>query len=144
MVPIVSGLQADAKHRLVRLMQPFPSLNSRSCQAYGLKLRVRPTLTQWVRSFIVRVMILCNAALHRLVWGVDELRLTDDTASLHAVQHQAVQVNVEIGDDAKALYQRDRAAVGFVRLKTSLPEQVARDHPVHHLQHRRYQLGLCG
>lgn len=40
--------------------------------------------------------------------------------------------------------QRDRAAVGFVRLEPSLPEQVARDHPVHHLQQRRYLLGLCG
>ena len=42
------------------------------------------------------------------------------------------------------LDQRDRAAVGLVGLQTGLPEQVARDHAVHRLQHGRHQLGLCG
>jgi hypothetical protein len=50
------------------------------------------------------------------------------TLSVHAVQHQAVQVDVEVGGRAKALDQRDRAAVGLVGLETGLPEQVARDH----------------
>ena len=55
-----------------------------------------------------------------------------------------MQVNVEVGRRAKALDQRDRAAVGFVRLEPSLAEQVARDYAVHHLQYRRHQLVLCG
>ena len=45
------------------------------------------------------------------------------------------------------LDQRDRAAVGLVGLvglETGLPEQVARDHAVHNLQHGRHQLGLRG
>ena len=42
------------------------------------------------------------------------------------------------------LDQRDRAAVGLVGLETGLPEQSARDHAVHHLQHERHPLGLCG
>ena len=42
------------------------------------------------------------------------------------------------------LDQRDRAAVGLVALETGLPEQVARDHALHDLQHGRHQLGLRG
>ena len=41
----------------------------------------------------------------------------------------------QVGGRAKALYQRDGAAVGLVGLETGLTEQVARDHAVHHLQH---------
>ena len=74
----------------------------------------------------------------------DELRLPVNATPVHAVQDQAVKVNVEVGRQAEALNQRDRAAVGFLRLEPSLAEQVARDHTVHHLQHRRHQLGLCG
>ena len=46
-------------------------------------------------------------------------------------------------DRAKALDQRPRRC-RFICLETSLPEQVARDDAVHHLQHGRHQLGLCG
>ena len=74
----------------------------------------------------------------------DEGRFTVGIASVHAVQHQAVDVYVEIGGRAEALDQRDRAAVGLVGLETGLPEQVARDHAVHHLQHGCHQLGLRG
>ena len=63
---------------------------------------------------------------------------------VHAVQHQTVQVNVEIGRRPKSLNQRDCAAVGLKGLETGLVEQVARDHPVHHLKHRRYQQRLRG
>ena len=42
------------------------------------------------------------------------------------------------------LDQRDRAAVGLIALETGLPEQVARDHAVHDLQHGRHQLRLSG
>ena len=75
--------------------------------------------------------------------GVDELRRAVGAAPVHAVQDQAVKVNVQVDGRAKALNQSDRAAVGFVRLEPSLAEQVPRDHAVHHLQHGRHQLGLC-
>ena len=42
------------------------------------------------------------------------------------------------------LDQRDRAAVGLIALETGLPEQVARDHTLHDLQHGRHQLRLSG
>ena len=40
-----------------------------------------------------------------------EDRFAFGVAAVHAVQHQAVKVNVEIGRRAKSLYQRDRAAI---------------------------------
>jgi hypothetical protein len=66
---------------------------------------------------------------------LDEFRRAVDTQSVHPVQHQAVQVNVQVGRGAEALDGRDRAAVGPVALETRLPEQVARDHG-HHRRHR--------
>ena len=36
------------------------------------------------------------------------------------------------------------AEQAFLGLETDLPEQVALDHGVHHLQHGRHQLGLRG
>jgi len=75
--------------------------------------------------------------------GLDEYRLAV-RAPVHAVQHQAMEVNMGIGRRPKSLDQRDRAAVGLVRLEAGLLEQVARDHTVHDLQHRRCQHRLCG
>jgi len=78
--------------------------------------------------------------LQRLVGWLgyfDEDRLAFGVALVYAVQHQAVKVNDEVGGRAKALDQRDRAAVSLFSLQTCLPEQVARDDAVHHLQHRR-------
>ena len=49
--------------------------------------------------------------------GLDEHRHAIGAAPVHPVQHQAVQVDVQVGGGAEAL---------------------------HHLQHRRHQLGLCG
>ena len=51
---------------------------------------------------------------------------------------------LSLGRRPKTLDQRDGSAVGFVRLEPSLAEQMARDHAVHHLQHRRDQFGLRG
>jgi len=77
-----------------------------------------------------------------------EDRFAFGAAPVHAVQHQAVKVNVEIGGRTvhpqPRLDQRDHAAVSLFSLQTCLPEQVARDDAVHHLQHRRHQLGLRG
>jgi hypothetical protein len=63
-------------------------------------------------------------------------------APVHAVKHQAMEVNIEIGPIAKSLDQRDRAAIGFIGLEAGLLEQVGRDHAVHNLQHRRHQQWL--
>jgi len=85
--------------------------------------------------------------LQRLVgWRgyFDEDRFAFGVAPVHAVQHQAVKVNVEIGGRTKSLDQRDRAAVSLLGIQPGLIEQVARDGSMHHLQHGRHQLRLCG
>jgi len=59
--------------------------------------------------------------LQRLVgWRghFDEDRFAFGVAAVHAVQHQAVKVDVEIGGRAKSLDQRDRAALGLFSLQT--------------------------
>ena len=61
--------------------------------------------------------------LRRLVgWRrqVDELRLDVCAEPVHAVQHQAVKVNVETGCELKALDQLDRATLGLVGLYSRL------------------------
>ena len=88
----------------------------------------------------------CGRRPQRFIAGrghFDKHRLTVG-APVRAVEHQAVQVDVEVGGGTKSLDQRDRGAVGLVGLETGLPEQGARDHAVHHLQHGHHQLGLCG
>jgi hypothetical protein len=76
--------------------------------------------------------------------GLDEGWHTVGLTAVHAIQHQAVQVNVEVGGGAKALDQRDRAAVALVGLEPGSLQQMACDHALHHLQHRRDPLGLRG
>ena len=66
--------------------------------------------------------------------------LFDDIAPVHATQHQAVQVDVEVGAEPF------RHKLGWISVtaplsassghETGLPKQVARDHAVHHLQLR--------
>ena len=55
----------------------------------------------------------------------DERRRAVGAAPVHAVQRQAVKVDVEVGGRAKALDQCDRAAVSLLGHETRLPEQVA-------------------
>jgi hypothetical protein len=74
----------------------------------------------------------------------DEHRQTIGVAPVHAVQHQAVQVDVEVGGGAEALDQRDGAAVACVGLQPRAVQQMACDHALHHLQHRRNEVGLRG
>jgi hypothetical protein len=76
--------------------------------------------------------------------GFDEHRHAIGAASVHPVQHQAVQVDVQVGGRAKTLDQRDCAAMALRGLEPDVVQQMARDHALHHLQHRRDQLGLCG
>jgi hypothetical protein len=46
-------------------------------------------------------------------------------APIHPVQHEAVQVNVEVGGRPEALNQRDGATVAFVGLELRRPVDVA-------------------
>ena len=73
----------------------------------------------------------------------DKNRRAVGATPAHAVQHQAVKVDVEIGRRAKAQDQRHSAAIGLLGLQSGLIEQQARADAVHQLQHRRHQLGLC-
>ena len=75
---------------------------------------------------------------------LDEGRRAIGAAAVHAVQHQTVQVDVEVGGRAEALDQGDRAALTLVALEPRVAQQVPFDHALHHLQHRRDQLGLRG
>ena len=99
-----------------------------------------------VSYFISRVMILCNTvcSASSVGAGTSTKTFAFGVAPVHAVQHQAVKVDVEIGGRSKSLDQRDRAAVSLLGLQPGLIEQKARDGAVYDLQHRRHQLGLCG
>jgi hypothetical protein len=66
---------------------------------------------------------------------LDEFRRAVGTRSVHAVQHQAVQVDVQPGGRPEALNERDDAVVGLACLESGLPKQVAREHTVHDLRH---------
>jgi len=63
-------------------------------------------------------------------------------APVHPVQHRAVKVDVEVGGRAEALDQREGAALALVGLEPGAVQQVARNHALDHLLHRRDQLGL--
>jgi hypothetical protein len=69
---------------------------------------------------------------------LDEFRRAVSAAPAHAVQHQAVQVDVEVGSGPEALDQRDGAAVGLFGIRTRPLEQKPHDHAVRHLQHGRH------
>ena len=51
---------------------------------------------------------------------------------------------VEVGGGPKTLDQRDGAAVALFAFESNAIQQMARDHALHHLQHRRDQPGLRG
>lgn len=58
-----------------------------------------------------------QALLHKIIGGcgrLDKERITVGVP-VQAVQHQAVQVDVEVGSRSKALDQRNRASVGAQR-----------------------------
>jgi len=50
------------------------------------------------------------------------------------------QVNVENGGQPKVPDERDRAAIAVVGIEPGSIQQMARDHALHHLQHRRDQI----
>ncbi|MEO5735181.1 MAG: hypothetical protein ABIN96_00245 [Rubrivivax sp.] len=83
---------------------------------------------------------------HLVGWRGDlrEDRFAFGVAPVHAVQQQAVQVDVQVGRRTNALNQRDRAAVSLLGLQSGLSEQEARNGAVHHLEHGRHQTGLRG
>jgi len=57
---------------------------------------------------------------------------------------QAVKMYVEVGGRPEALDQRDGAAAAFICVELGCVQQMARDHALHHLQHRGDQRGLRG
>ena len=59
-----------------------------------------------------------------------------------SVEHQTVQMDVQVSGRAESLYQRDRAGVGCGALQASLLAQKPRDDAVDDAQHRREQLGV--
>jgi hypothetical protein len=67
---------------------------------------------------------------------LDETGHAIGVAAVHAVQHQAVKVNVEVGGGPEAQDQRDSATVAFVSGEPGSGPQVPRDHALHPLQHR--------
>lgn len=54
---------------------------------------------------------------------LDEDGFTVGAAPVHAVQHQAVQVDVELGRRPEALDERDRVAMLLQGMRLQLPEQ---------------------
>jgi hypothetical protein len=94
---------------------------------------------------MTRVMTVQQQRVQFVVAGctrLDEAGHAIGVAPVHAVEQQAVKMNVEVGRRAKALDQRDGAAVTFVGLELGAVKQMAPDHALHHLQHRRDQPGL--
>ena len=83
-----------------------------------------------------------DATIEDVGWELFRLMLNVG-APVHAVEHQTVQVDVQVRGRPETLDQRDRAAVGLLGLQPGLIEQETRDGTVHDLQHRRHQLGLC-
>ena len=75
-------------------------------------------------------------------------RLLKDRFTLHApihpVEHETMQVDVDIGRRAESLDERHRAGVGGPSLAPCLLEQEPCNDPVHDTQHRGEQLRVGG
>jgi hypothetical protein len=54
---------------------------------------------------------------------------------VHAVEHETMEMNIEIGGGTKTLDERDRARVSFAAFDASLLDQKAGDDAVDHPQH---------
>ncbi len=103
---------------------------------------------QWVLSLPIPLRLLLAAQpelvtpVLQVVGGrthLDEGRRAVGVAAVDAVQHQAVQVDVQVGRRAEALYQRDRAAAAFAGLEPGSVQQMARHHTLHHELHALLQ-----
>jgi len=64
--------------------------------------------------------------------------------SVDAVEHQAMQMNIQIGRRAEALDERDHAGIGSAKFKARALDQKAGNDAVDHVQERREQLRLRG
>ena len=64
------------------------------------------------------------------------------SASINPVEHQTMQMDVQVGGRAKSLDEGDRAGVGCGAFHACLLEQKPRDNAVDDAQHRREQFGL--
>ncbi len=65
-------------------------------------------------------------------------------AAVNAVQHQAMEMYLEVGGGPQTLDLCGCAAMASVNLETGAAQQLTRDDALYHLQHRRDQLGLRG
>ena len=66
------------------------------------------------------------------VYGVRGIRIAVDP-----IEHQRMQMNVQVGGRAEALDQGDRTGGGLIALPTGLFEQKRGNRPMYVLQHRR-------
>jgi hypothetical protein len=57
-------------------------------------------------------------------------------AAIHPIEHQAMQMNVEIARGAKALDERDRTGVSLAAFESRLFDQKCGNDPVNALQQR--------
>jgi len=95
-------------------------------------------------NFFSRMIRFCNSASSASSVGALTSTNAIGAAPVHAVQQQAVQMNVEVDRRAEALDQRHGAAVSFASLELGVAQHIAREHALQHLQHRCDQLGLRG
>ena len=97
------------------------------------------------RRSLLAVGLVGAAAAGGVLWN---MRRSDPSGlprsiAVHAVQHQAVQVDVEVGRGSETLDQRDGAALTLVGAQAGIGQQMVRDPALHHLQHRRDRLRRC-
>lgn len=84
-----------------------------------------------------RVQLIVAGRMH-----LDEALRAIVTSPIHSAQRQAMQVGIELGGRPKALDQRDGTTVTVLGQNPGSRQQMAREHALHHLRHRRDQLGL--
>jgi len=100
-----------------------------------------------VSIFMSRAMTVCSSACSASsVGALASMKLGAPSASRRYTPSSTRQCRwmFRLAAQAEALDQRDRAAVAYVGLEPGSVQQMAREHALHHLQHRRDQLRLRG
>ena len=100
-----------------------------------------------VSIFMSLAMTVCSSACSASsVGALASMKLGAPSASLRYTPSSTRQCRwmFRLAAQAEALDQRDRAAVAYVGLEPGSVQQMAREHALHHLQHRRDQLRLRG
>ena len=65
-------------------------------------------------------------------------------AAIHPIEHQAMQINVQVSRRAEALDERERTAMSLAALESRLLDQKCGNDAVDALQQRREQIGMGG